>query len=144
MVTGTYECSPSTPRTSKAIPDRPTINAELRRNDPDLVAFLQVVAGPERGQPHNLLAETGWHGTHQADAMSYTPPFTGRHGATAVATRWPHATVEVLDAGEFLVIGTTAARPLGAEVVREQQPVALTTAWSSMSSQAQVPPRHRA
>jgi hypothetical protein len=76
--------------------------------------------------------------------MSYTPPFTDRHGGTAVATRWPHTTVEVLDAGEFLVIGTTAARPLGAEVVREQQPVALTTAWSSMSSRVQIPPRHRA
>jgi endonuclease/exonuclease/phosphatase family metal-dependent hydrolase len=144
MVTDTYECSPSTPRTSKAIPDRPTINTELRRNDPDLVAFQEVAAGPERGQLHELLAETGLHSTHQADAMSYTPPFTDRHGGTAVATRWLHTKVEVLDAGVFVFIGSTAARSLGAEAVREQQAVALTTAWSSMSSRVQIPPRHRA
>ena len=92
------------------------------------------------------MAETGLHGTHQADATSYTPPFSfsDRHGGTAVATRWLHTTVEVLDAGEFLFIGTTAARRLDAEAVREQQAVALTTAWSSMSSQVQIPPRHRA
>jgi endonuclease/exonuclease/phosphatase family metal-dependent hydrolase len=125
-----------------------TINTELRRVDPDLVAFQEVIASPDRAQLDELLADTGLHGTHQADAMSYTPPFTDRYGGTAVATRWPHSTVEVLDmrvagaadvpwctvavtvpvpdAGELLFIGTTAAWRLDAEAVREQQAVALT------------------
>ena len=45
-----------------------TINTELRRIDPDLVALQEVIAGPDRGQLDELLAETGLHGTHQADA----------------------------------------------------------------------------
>jgi endonuclease/exonuclease/phosphatase family metal-dependent hydrolase len=124
------------------------INREVRRIEPDLVSFQEVVASSDRHQLDELLADTELHGTHQADAMSYTPPFTDRYGGTAVATRWPHTTLEVVDmrvagatdvpwctlavsvsipdAGELLFIGTTAAWRLDAESVREQQAVALT------------------
>jgi endonuclease/exonuclease/phosphatase family metal-dependent hydrolase len=124
------------------------INREVRRIEPDLVSFQEVVAGSDHHQLDELLADTELHGTHQADAMSYTPPFTDRYGGTAVATRWPHTTLEVVDmrvagatdvpwctlavsvsipdAGELLFIGTTAAWRLDAESVREQQAVALT------------------
>ncbi|MEN3320436.1 MAG: hypothetical protein V7643_3838 [Mycobacterium sp.] len=130
------------PRRTKAI------NTEIRRIDPDLVAFQEVIADPDRAQLDELLADTALRGTHQADAMSYTPPFADRYGGTAVASRWPHTTVEVLDmrvagaadvpwctlavtvrvpdAGELLFIGTTAAWRLDAEAVREEQAVALT------------------
>jgi endonuclease/exonuclease/phosphatase family metal-dependent hydrolase len=127
------------------------INQELRRIAPDLVAFQEVIQGPDRNQLDELLAGTDLHGTHQADAMSYTPPYSDRYGGTAVATRWPHTTLEVLDmrvAGaadvpwctiavtvpipleraqaDVLFIGTTAAWRLDAEAVREQQAIALT------------------
>lgn len=124
------------------------INQELRRIEPDLVSFQEVVATPDRNQLDELLAGTGLHGSHQADAMSYTPPFADRYGGTAVATRWPHTRLEVVDmrlagaadvpwctlavsvpipdTGEVLFIGTTAAWRLDAESVREQQAVALT------------------
>ncbi|MGW5644695.1 endonuclease/exonuclease/phosphatase family protein [Saccharopolyspora sp. NPDC003752] len=124
------------------------INRELRRLDPDLVAFQEVVQTPERKQLDELLAGTGLHGTHQSDVMSYEPPWIDRYGGSAVATRWPHAVREVLDmrlagatdvpwctlavavptpaAGELLFIGTTAAWRLDAEQVREQQAIALT------------------
>ncbi len=130
------------PRRTKAI------NTELRRIDPDLVAFQEVIHAPDRVQLNELLADTGLHGTHQCDAMAYTPPFADRYRGTAVATRLPHTTVEVLDmrvsgaadvpwctvavtvpipnAGEVLFIATTAAWRLDAEAVREQQAVALT------------------
>jgi endonuclease/exonuclease/phosphatase family metal-dependent hydrolase len=125
-----------------------TINTELRRIDPDLVSFQEVIQDPDRAQLNELLADTGLHGTHQSEAMAYTPPFADRYGGTAVATRWPHATVEVLDMrvvggadvpwctvavtvpvadeGELLFIGTTAAWRLDAQAVRDQQAVALT------------------
>jgi endonuclease/exonuclease/phosphatase family metal-dependent hydrolase len=124
------------------------INQELRRIEPDVVSVQEVVATSARNQLDELLAGTELHGTHQADAMSYTPPFADRYGGTAVATRWPHTTLEVFDmrvagaadvpwctlavsvpvpdAGELLFIGTTAAWRLDAESVREQQAVALT------------------
>ncbi|MEV0696910.1 endonuclease/exonuclease/phosphatase family protein [Saccharopolyspora sp. NPDC050389] len=124
------------------------INRELRRLDPDLVAFQEVVQTPERKQLDELLAGTGLHGTHQSDVMSYEPPWIDRYGGSAVATRWPHAVREVLDMrlagaadvpwctlavtvptpaeGELLFIGTTAAWRLDAEQVREQQAIALT------------------
>jgi endonuclease/exonuclease/phosphatase family metal-dependent hydrolase len=124
------------------------INQELRRIGADLVAFQEVIRGPDRNQLDELLAGTELHGTHQADAMSYTPPYSDRYGGTAVATRWPHSTLEVLDMrvagaadvpwctvavtvpipgeGDVLFIGTTAAWRLDAEAVREQQAIALT------------------
>src|SRR3981081_822341 len=61
------------------IRDRPGGYPTRRRHldccvDPDLVAFDEVIAGPQPGQLDELLAETGLHGTHQA-----------------VATRWPRS-----------------------------------------------------
>lgn len=43
-------------------------------------------------------SSTGWHAaTHQADLQTFIPPFTDRYGGSAVASRWPHKAVEVLD-----------------------------------------------
>jgi endonuclease/exonuclease/phosphatase family metal-dependent hydrolase len=124
------------------------INQELRRIGPDLASFQEVIRRPDRDQLDELLAGTGLHGTHQADAMSYTPSHSDRYGGTAVATRWAHTTLEVVDMrvagaadvpwctvavtvpipgeGDVLFIGTTAAWRLDAEAVREQQAIALT------------------
>jgi endonuclease/exonuclease/phosphatase family metal-dependent hydrolase len=124
------------------------INSEVRRIAPDLVSFQEVVATSDRKQLDELLAGTELHGTHQAHAMAYTPQYSDHYGGTAVATRWPHTTLEVLDmrvagaadvpwctvavtvpipdAGEVLFIATTAAWRLDAEAVREQQAIALT------------------
>ncbi|HEX3813807.1 MAG TPA: endonuclease/exonuclease/phosphatase family protein [Mycobacteriales bacterium] len=124
------------------------INRELRRLDPDVVAFQEVIHTPERHQLDELLAGTHLRGTHQADAMSYTPPFADRYGGSAVASRWPHRVVEVLDlrlldatdvpwctlavsvqlpeVGELLFIGATASWRLNAESARERQAVALS------------------
>jgi endonuclease/exonuclease/phosphatase family metal-dependent hydrolase len=124
------------------------INQEVRRIAPDLVSFQEVVRSPERNQLDELLAGTDLHGTHQSEAMSYAPPWSDRYGGTAIATRWPHTTLEVLDMriaggsdvpwctiavsvpipgeGDVLFIGTTAAWRLDAERVREQQAIALT------------------
>src|ERR1700742_4283453 len=117
------------------------INQEVRRIAPDLVSFQEVVRSPERNQLDELLAGTELHGIHQSEAMSYAPPWSDRYGGTAVATRWPHTTPEVLDMrtaggsdvpwctvavsvpipgeGDVLFIGTTAAWRLDAEMVRE-------------------------
>jgi endonuclease/exonuclease/phosphatase family metal-dependent hydrolase len=124
------------------------INQEVRRLAPDLVSFQEVIRGPDRNQLDELIAGTELHGTHQADAMSYTPAYSDRYGGTAVATRWPYTMLEVLDMrvagaadvpwctiavtvpipgeGDVLFIGTTAAWRLDAEAVREQQAIALT------------------
>ena len=42
------------------------INAELRRIDPDVVAFQEVLYSAERRQLDELLEGTSLHGTHQA------------------------------------------------------------------------------
>jgi endonuclease/exonuclease/phosphatase family metal-dependent hydrolase len=124
------------------------INQELRQIAPDLVSFQEVISRSDRNQLDELLAGTELHGTHQADAMSYAPPYSDRYGGTAVATRWPHTMLEVVDMrvagaadvpwctiavtvpvpgeGDVLFIGTTAAWRLDAETVREQQAIALT------------------
>jgi endonuclease/exonuclease/phosphatase family metal-dependent hydrolase len=124
------------------------LNAQLRRLAPDLVAFQEVGFSPGRGQLDALLEGTGLHGTHQAQALAYDLPFMDRYGGAAVATRWPHRVVEVLDQrgadapdvpwctlaasvtvpglGDVLFIGTTASWRLSAEAARERQAVALT------------------
>ncbi|CAM4441837.1 endonuclease/exonuclease/phosphatase family protein [Nocardia ninae] len=127
-------------------PRRPALlNQELRRLAPDLVALSEVV---DTEQLDVLLDGTELHGTHQAEVMAYTPPFVDRYGGTAVASRWPHQVVEVLDLrlggagdvpwctvaakvplpgeGEVLFVSTTAAWRLDAGAVREQQAVALS------------------
>jgi endonuclease/exonuclease/phosphatase family metal-dependent hydrolase len=124
------------------------INRELLRLNPDLVAFQEVIQTDDRVQLAELLDGSNLHGTHQADAMSYVPPFMDRYGGTAVATRWPHSALDVVDMrlagaadvpwctiavavpvpgeGEVLFIGTTASWRLDAESVRERQALALT------------------
>ncbi|GAA2069994.1 endonuclease/exonuclease/phosphatase family protein [Streptomyces albiaxialis] len=69
------------------------INAELRRLEPDLVAFQEVL--PE--QLPGLTDGTGLHGTHQSGTSATAPPYVDRYGGTAIATRRPHRVVEVLD-----------------------------------------------
>jgi endonuclease/exonuclease/phosphatase family metal-dependent hydrolase len=124
------------------------INSELRRLDPDVVALQEVLHTPERHQLDELLDGTDLHGTHQAQAMAYTPPWADQYGGSAVATRWPHRIVEVLDLrlldatdvpwctlavsiplpdeGDLLFIAATASWRLEAESARERQAVALT------------------
>ncbi|MFI6866944.1 endonuclease/exonuclease/phosphatase family protein [Nocardia sp. NPDC050406] len=121
------------------------LNSELRRLAPDLVALQEVV---DTDHLAALLEGTGLHGTHQSEAMSYTPPFVDRYGGNAVASRWPHRVVEVLDQrvrgagdvpwctvaahvslpdeGDVLFVSHTAAWRLDDEAVREQQALALT------------------
>ncbi|WP_280264690.1 endonuclease/exonuclease/phosphatase family protein [Nocardia wallacei] len=120
------------------------LNRELRRIAPDVVALQEVVDADHLAE---LLEGTGLHGTHQSEAMAYTPPFADRYGGNAVASRWPHSIAEVLDLrvagaadvpwctlaarvplpgeGEVLFIAATASWRLDAEAVREQQAVAL-------------------
>jgi endonuclease/exonuclease/phosphatase family metal-dependent hydrolase len=106
----------------------------------------QEVCYPDRWhQLAELVAGTGLHTTHQAEVLDYLPPDADRYGGTAVATRWPHRTVEVLgerppegsddhawtlavsvqvpDLGELLLIVPTTAWRLDAEAARERQAV---------------------
>ncbi|WP_353361551.1 hypothetical protein [Mycobacterium sp.] len=66
--------------------------------DPDLVAVDEVIAGPQRGQLDELLAETGLHGTHQA-----------------VATRWPRSAAPepAVAAAHFAFLVSTATSAPG-------------------------------
>ncbi|MGH9055197.1 MAG: endonuclease/exonuclease/phosphatase family protein, partial [Acidimicrobiales bacterium] len=119
------------------------LNKILRRLAPDLVS-LQEVATPE--QLDSLLVGTDMHGTHQSQLMVEESPFVDRYGGTAVATRWPHRVVEVLDQrlvdapdvpwctlaaatplpdlGDVLFIATTSSWRLDAEAHRERQALA--------------------
>ena len=124
------------------------VNRELHRLAPDLVALQEVIHTDGRSQLDELLAGTELHGTHQAQAMAYAPPFADRYGGSAMATRWPHRIVEALDLrladaadvpwctlaalvplsgeGEVLFIAATAAWRLDAEAARERQALAIT------------------
>lgn len=123
------------------------INQELRRLAPDLVAFQEVVQTDRETSLRRLLNRTDLLGTHQADLQNVVPPFSDRYGGTALASRWPHKVVEVLDLrlpdaadvpwatlatvvdlpgeGEMLFIAATAAWRLHAEAARERQAVAI-------------------
>jgi endonuclease/exonuclease/phosphatase family metal-dependent hydrolase len=124
------------------------LNQGLRELAPDLVAFQEVVSAPQRNQLDELLDGTGLTGTHQADVMAYQPPWAENYGGNALATRWPHEVLEVLDPrgadspdvpwctlaaavelpgeGELLFIATTSAWRLDAEAARERQAVAIS------------------
>jgi endonuclease/exonuclease/phosphatase family metal-dependent hydrolase len=124
------------------------LNRELRRLDPDLVALQEVCYPQRRDQLADLLAGTGRHATHQAAVLDYLPPHVDRYGGTAVATRWPHRVVEVVDhrpaedgdphwwtlavsvpvagLGELLFITPTTPWQLDAEAARERQAVEIT------------------
>jgi endonuclease/exonuclease/phosphatase family metal-dependent hydrolase len=70
------------------------VNAELRRLSPDLVALQEVCYPARRDQLAELIEGTGLtHTTHQADAIDLPSAYDG----SALATRWPHRVVEVLD-----------------------------------------------
>jgi endonuclease/exonuclease/phosphatase family metal-dependent hydrolase len=127
---------------------RHLINQELRRLDPDFVAFQEVVQNSEVRDLDVLLDGLTLYSTHQTDLQAFVPSFADRYGGSAVATRWPHKAVEALDMrlpdaadvpwatlavvvalpgeGEMLFIGATAAWRLGAEAARERQAVAMT------------------
>lgn len=124
------------------------INQELRRLNPDLVSLQEVIDAPAQNQLETLLRGLDLHSTDQAGVLTAQPPHSDRYGGTAVATRWPHRFLEVLDlnisgghdvpwhtlavmvpvpgAGDVLFIGTTLSWRLSAEAVRERQAVALS------------------
>lgn len=124
------------------------LNRELRELEPDLLALQEVLHEPGREQLGGLLDGTGLEGTHQAQVMGYTPPFADRYGGSALATRWPHRIVEVLDLrladapdvpwctlaarvelpgeGDLLFIAATTSWRLDAEAARERQAVAIS------------------
>jgi endonuclease/exonuclease/phosphatase family metal-dependent hydrolase len=121
------------------------INSELRRLNPDLVAFQEVVETADLKTLDTLLEGMDLRRTHQADVQHFTPPFADQYGGSAVATRWPHQALEALDLrlagaadvpwatlavvvqlphlGELLFIGATAASRLSAEAARERQAI---------------------
>lgn len=130
-------------------PRRPQIiNRAIRQLDPDLIALQEVVQTAKVEALDTLLAGLGFHATHQADVQQSVPRFSERYGGTAVATRWPHEAVELLDVrlagvndvpwatlavavrlpalGEILFLAPTAAWRPSAEAVRERQAIAIT------------------
>lgn len=130
-------------------PRRPQIiNRGIRQLEPDLIALQEVVHTAKTKALDALLADLPLHVTHQADVQESTPPFSDRYGGTAVATRWPHEVVELLDlrlagandipwatlaivvklptVGEMLFVAPTAAWRLSAEAVRERQAIAIS------------------
>jgi len=124
------------------------LNQGIRRLAPDLVALQEVLPPGERSHLADLLDGTGLVGTHQADALAYAPPWMDRYGGGAVATRWPHRVVEVLDLrgadaldvpwcslavavalpdeGEVLFVSASSSWRLESEAARERQALALT------------------
>jgi hypothetical protein len=108
------------------------LNRELRRLDPDLVALQEVLHTPDRKQLQELLDGTGLVGTHQAQAMGYEPPWADRYGGNAVATRWPHRVLEVLDLRSvdapdvpWCSLAVSVASPTDNDILF----LATTTAW---------------
>jgi endonuclease/exonuclease/phosphatase family metal-dependent hydrolase len=119
------------------------VHRELRRLDPDIVALQEVVHTPQCNQLGPLFLGMSYHYTHQAQVMATVPPASDRYGGNAIATRWPHRIVEVLDLraqdaqdvpwctlvalvslpeqGDILFIAATTSWRLEAEAVRERQ-----------------------
>jgi endonuclease/exonuclease/phosphatase family metal-dependent hydrolase len=124
------------------------INQELRNLKPDLLALQEVVQTDQHKSLPRIVDGLDLKCTHQSDLQPFTPPFSDRYGGSAVATRWPHRAVEVLDLrlpdaadvpwatlavvvdlpneGEVLFIAATAAWRLSAEAARERQAQAVT------------------
>ncbi|MEV8021361.1 endonuclease/exonuclease/phosphatase family protein [Streptomyces sp. NPDC086554] len=120
------------------------IKAGLRRLEPDLVAFQEVL--PD--QLPDLINGTRLHGTHQSQTVATEPPHADRYGGTAIATRWPHRIAEALnqrgtdasdipwltlaalvplpELGDVLFIAPTTSFRLEAEAQRERQVLALS------------------
>ncbi|MFG1926958.1 endonuclease/exonuclease/phosphatase family protein [Cryptosporangium sp. NPDC048952] len=118
------------------------INAELRRLVPDVVVFQEVrYPDDTRNQLAELVDGLDLHTTHQADILERMPPDADVYGGTAVATRWPHRILEVVDGrtpdgiywytlavsielpdlGPVLLLTPTTFWKLDAEAWREQQ-----------------------
>ncbi|CAN7433145.1 endonuclease/exonuclease/phosphatase family protein [Rhizobium leguminosarum] len=124
------------------------INRELRRLKPDLLALQEVIQTREKASLDTIVDGLDMHITHQQDVQAFQPPYSDRCGGTAIATRWPHRVVEVLDpripqapdvpwatlaavvnlgdVGSLLFIATTAAWRPAAEVARERHAVAIS------------------
>jgi endonuclease/exonuclease/phosphatase family metal-dependent hydrolase len=124
------------------------LNSELRRLSPDIVSLQEVVKTDEHDQLAALLEGTGLQGTHQSEVLPYPMPRQERFGGTAVATRWPHSVVEIVDhrtepdgiqpwctlativeipdEGEVLFIASTLNASLAGTAAREREAVVLT------------------
>lgn len=123
------------------------INREISRLQPDLISFQEVVHSSENDQLSQLVAGLDFSIMHQSDVQRYTPPFMDKFGGGAIATRWPHRCLEVIDArmpgstdipwatlaasvaipdlGDLLFVGTTSSWRLNAEAARERHAVTL-------------------
>jgi endonuclease/exonuclease/phosphatase family metal-dependent hydrolase len=129
------------------------LNRQLRQLAPDLVALQEVCYPDRRDQLAELLSGTGLHATHQAAVLDHLPPYADVYGGTAVATRWPHRVVEVVEQreagahwwtlgvsvavpelGELLFVTPTTPWQLDAEAARERQVIEV----------AELDDRHRA
>jgi endonuclease/exonuclease/phosphatase family metal-dependent hydrolase len=119
------------------------INQELKRLQPDLISFQEVVRSAEKDQLAELTEGLGFTTTHQADMQAYEPPFFDRFGGAAIATKLPHSRLEVVDLrksgssdvpwatmavslalpdlGELLFIAASSSWRLNAEAARERQ-----------------------
>lgn len=73
------------------------INQELRRLKPDFLALQEFIQTPQANTLDTMIEGLGLHVTHQQDIQFVAPPYADRYGGTAIATRWPHQMVEVLD-----------------------------------------------
>lgn len=124
------------------------INQEIGRLDPDLVSLQEVSPGCGSTGLDRVLAGLDLASTHQNDVLGYPMPFADRYGGAALATRWPHRLVEVVDQrgvdapdvpwctlaaaveipnlGDLVFIGATFSWRLDAEATRERQALALT------------------
>jgi endonuclease/exonuclease/phosphatase family metal-dependent hydrolase len=129
------------------------LNRELRRLSPDLVALQEVCYPDRRDHLAELVDGTGLSGTHQCEVLDPLPSHLVRNGGTAVATRWPHRILEVVEsrwadastpaatdlhwwtlavsvplpeAGDQLFLAPTTTWELDAEAARERQAVEVT------------------
>ncbi|MGH8287760.1 MAG: endonuclease/exonuclease/phosphatase family protein [Steroidobacteraceae bacterium] len=85
----------------------------IRQLEPDLISLQEVVHTAGTETLDTLLADLALHATHQADVQESVPPFSERYGGTALATRWKHEVVEVLDlrlAGASTYLGRLSLR----------------------------------
>ena len=118
------------------------INAELRRLAPDVVVFQEVRYPDESSDQLAALVDgLALRTAHQAEILAEMPPDADVYGGTAIATRWPHrildvvdgrtpdgiywytlaVSVELPDLGPVLLLTPTTFWKLDAEAWRERQ-----------------------
>lgn len=124
------------------------LRAGIEQIDPDLVSFQEVIESSDSHQLDELIGGTELHGSHQAGTLAYEPKWADRYGGTAIASRWPYRVVETLDlrgadahdvpwcslaaiveipnAGELLLVATTASWRPDAASSRERQALAVS------------------